>query len=333
MVTPYQINGTITTSASVAASSATVYARNETTSESINITTNSLGQYILDLGNLTSGFSLTDYVTIYCSFSSEYAESTILLSDDTHAIDLILVVIVDPGTTNYCSVSQVWAQLDGVTASDISASRVTDAIQRAESEIDEFTETKFVATTITNEILAWNKDTTWKSAGQLEGYTTVGRSDYFSVSNRDVIRLDKHPVISITSLETNSAGITSADSWTTLTQQEGSGGDFIISNKILGELTFVDNFPNSGERSIRTTYIYGTSTVPKNVERLTILLSVREILMSKMHSSQFDGVDPVSIQGINLSKGIRESGDYLRQIQREIIELYKSIPRYKTAVV
>lgn len=330
---PFPITGTITDSGGSVAGSVTVYARNETNNESISVTTNSSGEYTLDLANFSSGYLTSDYVTIYCSFQSEYAESTILISDGTHTVNLTLASITNPGTINYCSVSMVWRELDDVTSSDISARRVVESVQRAESEIDTFTETKFVSTTVSDEILAWNEDTAWRSVDSRRGRVPDGRQDYRNYNNLDTFRLKNRPLLSLTSLERNTAGDTSTDSWSSLTEQSGSGGDFVVVNERTSEITFFQNFPYNKLRSVRANYTYGTSSVPKNVERLTVLLAVKEILLSKMHSSQFEGVDPVSLESVNLGKGISGSTTYLTALNTEIDNLYMTLPRYKSDLV
>jgi len=62
---PYIISGTITDEDSNIVSSTLVTAHSITNSERITFTTNSSGQYVLDLANLTSGYTVGDTINVY----------------------------------------------------------------------------------------------------------------------------------------------------------------------------------------------------------------------------------------------------------------------------
>lgn len=122
-------------------------------------------------------------------------------------------------------------------------------------------------------------------------------------------------------LSTNGASVYQADSWTDLEPQSGGGGSFVV-YKETGLIGFVNNFPSLGIRSIKASYSYGFKTVPKTVERLTVLLAVKDILSSKTSSSQFDSIDSISLEGISIRKGGAVTTQYFNWLNQEIERLW-----------
>lgn len=65
MQTPYLVYGTLyENDGSTPDASASLTIKNETTSETLTTTTNSIGQYIFDCANFTSNYADGDYVTV-----------------------------------------------------------------------------------------------------------------------------------------------------------------------------------------------------------------------------------------------------------------------------
>lgn len=332
---PYVIRGTIyqTGGTTAVGSGVRVTARNESNAETTYCDTNSSGQYLIDLANLASGYLNTDNITVFVTYETYEASDSFLISASTHNLDLTLAsTTASQDTDEYCTVQHIWDELGDATSSDVSASRVVKAIQRAEAEINERTGTKFVSTTVTDEIYAYDQYNTWKSASQLGAYGSVGRYDSMYPIYNNKIQLKKYPVISITALYRNTASATQADSWSELTQQSGSGGDFLL-DTTNGILEFVDDTPYFGPRSVKVTYVYGYATVPKTVERLTILLTVKDIIRSKTSNSQLGTIDSVSLGPISIRKGMREAGFYFNSIDAEIESLWEIVGKFSIKVV
>lgn len=332
MSMPYIIRGTVTDSDGNVVDTPTVKIRNETTNELIIASSNSSGQYIADIANLASGYLQTDRITVYCNYQSEYSESSFLISSDTHTVNISLEVIEDTETIYYCTVQDVWDELDEKNSSNISAHRIVKSIQRAESEIEEQTNSAFRQVTVTNEIYDWNQYTGYKSAEQLRTVNTLDRHDHWNVFWDDTIKLNKSPIVSITSLYKNQAYDASTDSWTQLTEQTGSGGDFITYKKE-GLIKFVNNPPRFGKRSIKITYIYGRTSVPKIVEKLTILLAIRDILLSKISGAQFSSTKSISVDGLSISGGMNSNAVYLKTINNEIDKCWDKVGSFSSEVV
>lgn len=327
---PYVVIGTITDTDATNPTGARVVMRNDRTGEKINTTTNSNGQYLLDAANLESGYADSDRLTILCSFGDAENESSFLISDygGGHTINLTLATQAESSDTTYCQIQDVLDELGDKSTSDISYERVRKIILRSEAMIDERTNTKFSSTTATNEEHDLDQYTSWKSPEQLRGYSTdllVGnRNDFMNTSFNDRIKLNKTPIISVTTLQKNTGERAGTDSWTTLTEQTGSGGDFIVDDDT-GIVTFIDNIPALGTRRVRVTYNYGYATVPKVVEDLCILLSVKKVLLSKTHGSQFDSTDSIALEGISISKGISGSVSYMTSLNEQINLLWNQV--------
>jgi len=296
---PYPINGTIT-AVDLSTPSTKVVLRNDRTGETTSTTSNASGQYLLDAGNFTSGYMTSDRVTIVIGYGDEEGEGSILLSSDTHTIDITLTTIADSTDTTYCTIQDVLDELGDKTTDDISYERVRKIILRSEAEIDEVSGTKFSSTTVTDEIHDYNQYTSWASPEGLNfprrpGFGSNNRGDSIGpASANDSIRTDKYPLISVTSLYKNVGADYQADNWNELDEQTGSGGDF-VKDLTTGVIMFVAGGPNYGRRQLKVTYVYGYSSVPKTVERLCILLSIRDVLNSKRNSDTQKSMTSLSV--------------------------------------
>lgn len=315
---PYTVAGYIyDTDGTTPVNGATVRARNETSNEIISVTSNSEGQYIFDLSNFPSGYLFTDKATIYVIYSNLDGSGTIDLSNDEHTLNITLAVIADSSLINYCTVQDVYNDLD-IASSDLSAQRVITAIQRAEARINERSNTKFVSTTVT-EYYDFNQWTSTKSAEQLSNIGFIGRTDYINAFTNNQFQLNHFPIVSITGMWENASSSYMADSWTALTEQTGSGGDY-IADYDTGQVTFVDDKPRYGKRAAKVTYVYGYATTPKQVERLTVLLAILDIVLMRSNNSQFNNSENVSMGDLNITNTAGANVTYIRMLN-EMIEI------------
>lgn len=319
----FDTNGTTGIGAGV-----TVRLRNNTTNEIISTTTDSNNDYVLDGANFASGYTNADKFTIYVISANLEAEKTIEVSENKHQFSLTLVTISDSSLINYTTVQRVYDELDGIDQDDLTAKRVINVVQRAESEIDEYSGMKFTSTTVSQEIYDYNSVNTNMSPEQLEFIGNDIRRDHWNVMNRDRLWLRNRPIVSITLLQRNTAGETATASYETLDEQSGSGGDYILSEdgKAAGYIDFVGDKPRWGKYAVRITYEQGYATTPKNVERLATLLAVRDIVISKISRSMFDTPHRVSLKGILVDRGNAPTA-YLQSINIEIDKLWNTIGR------
>ena len=96
----------------------------------------------------------------------------------------------------------------------------------------------------------------------------------------------------------------------------------------------MNSIPRYGKRSLRITYAYGTSSTPKTVERLTILMAIRDIITSKMTGSQFTSIDNVTVEGIAITKNVNQSVQFMQNhINAEIESLWEKVGFFTSVVV
>lgn len=331
---------------SVGVDAITVKARNNTTNQVLTTTTNSNGLYVFDLSNATSGWADGQKITIYTIYSNFEGSETVTIALPLYGYEqnIALSAVTDSELIDYCTVQNVYDELDDKTTSDISADRVVNAIRQAEGFIDVKTDTSFKSVTVTDEVHTVDRDNIEISTDFLDTVASMStlRRDSWGGAVNNRVRTNFRPIISVTSLSYNTAGYSLADSWTALTEQTGSAGGYIIEDKTAGIIDFLTTFPRIGKRSWKLTYIYGYDRSSSDrrvvamlrvIERLTILLSVKYILSAKGTGNSFDSGRSVTIGKISLSSGSVSSSTYINVVQREITELWKHVHELGVEVI
>lgn len=85
---------------------------------------------------------------------------------------------------------------------------------------------------------------------------------------------DYHPIVTMTKLEVNSAGLSQATNWTQLAEGPGASTHFIV-DKGDGLIHFYNSVPAKGRQRIRISYTAGYSAVPKSVEQVCVEVVAR----------------------------------------------------------
>lgn len=327
----------------------TVKCRNESTNDVASGTTDSNGLYLFDLSDsndFPDGWNDGDKVTIYTIFKNFDGQATLTIALPLFGYqqDITLSAVTDSETIEYCSVQDVYDELDGKTESDISVSRIINAIQRAQGLIDIKANTSFKQVTVTDEVHEVSRYTIETSPVFLDTISPPfnNRIDYWRSGIVNRVKTNFVPIVSISSLSRNQASFNAADDWTALTQQTGSAGDYIIADADAGIIDFLNNYPKFGDRSWKLTYVYGydrDSTDRKvqsllfAVERLTILLASKAIITTKTSGAMFDSTRDVKIGAIEIKAGAGSGGQYLRSIQPEINDLWREIAELSVEVI
>lgn len=121
----------------------------------------------------------------------------------------------------------------------------------------------------------------------------TGSVEYLNVEfGQKVFFLKNYPVITLTSVERNIGGSeTVTPDWETLTS--GLGNDYLTNSEDLsvGRIRCIDNFPYTGEDSLKITYDYGYASTPYLVKELSILLTLRQMAQSSVYKSIVKGYD------------------------------------------
>jgi len=286
---------------------------------------------------MSDGWADGQQITIYTIYSTFEGQETLTIALPLYGYqqDIALSAVTDSELISYTTVQKVYDEMDGKTATDISAERVVDSIRWAEGLIDVKTGTSFKSITVTDEVHTGDRYSLDVSPDYLDSVasmSTLRRDTWGAVLNR--VRTNFAPIVSVTSLSYNNAGYSAADSWTELTEQTGSGGGFIIEDAEAGIIDFLTTFPKIGKRSWKLTYVYGydrdatdrkTVTTLLSIERLTTLLAVKYIITSKSSGSTFDSTQDVRIGTIEVKAGAKTGSEYLQSIQPEIDELWRHL--------
>jgi len=325
---------------------ATVKGRNESTGSKISITTDGSGQYILDFGNITGGWNDGDTLTAYTIYT-DY-ESTVSVVA-TIAIpyseqNLTLTAVADSSTVVYCTVQDVWDDLDSKTSSDISSDRIIKAIQQAEGLIDLRTLTFFKEVTVTDEVHTGDRYTLDVSPDYLDtlapGINSRRDSMYGNINNR--VATKHKPVVSITALSINQATSDAADSWNALIEQTGSGGDYYLEDSEAGVIDFLTSFPRLGKRSWKVTYVAGHDrdstdqyviSLLRVIRRLATLIAVKNVITVKSSGSMFDSSNDVKIGTIEIKSGAGSTQSFISTMDTEIIDLWKEVGDFGIEVI
>lgn len=177
-------------------------------------------------------------------------------------------------------------------------------IEWAEKQIDDFTDTAFTSTTETDQIL------------DSEGMQRF--------------RLPKRPIISVTNFYVDKAGLGSVNSpdWEARSEGRTDTDDFVLL-KDVGVLHFHHDIPPYGIQNVKTTYVYGYATVPKDVEKLATLLVVKEILKTKLSNATFGSAQDITVGPISLRNSIKEGSMTTSELDKEIEEAWKAVGRFK----
>lgn len=188
-----------------------------------------------------------------------------------------------------------------------STTDITTFISWATSLINDYTGTAFESTAVTDKIL------------DSEGTRRF--------------KLPHRPIISVTSfyVDENNLGGTSTN-WVARTEGRTNTNDFVILGTE-GVLYFHNDVPPWGIQNIKVTYNYGYSTVPADVEKLTTLLVVREILRARLADNAYSSQDDITVGPIRISKSGSGSTVGVDELNKEIEELWIAIGRFRTWVI
>jgi len=243
---PYPISGIIYDSDSEVLNGVTVSVINTDSNEELTTTTNSSGEYILDLANLTSGYRNGDLISIYSSYGRRYSEQfhTVVTSTGYGTKNLTLSTIISSSAI-YCSVKDI-RDFTNVSSGEYSDAQLYLMTKMATNSIDDET------------------GRTWK------GIQTI-TNEVYDGDGTDTLSLDQTDVQSITALSIDTVGdgtYTAVSSSNTQT----SSGCFVYHDYII--LDAKANIPSfrAGVQSVKISYTYGNASAPENIRLVAILI-------------------------------------------------------------
>lgn len=221
-----------------------VICRNVTNNEIQTQLTDSSGDYLIDLANFTSGYSLGNEISLFVSYGNYYDEHIFTVSGTSKTQDLTLVYEITTAAL-YCSIMDV-RRFSGIDVSEYSDNALYDMCKRVTSRIDELT------------------GRTWK------GVQTV-TDEYYDGDDTDVLWLDNTDLVSCTALgiDDNLDGVYTTVSVTYIhVYPEG----YFIIDRNSPITSFV-----AGPKNIKLSYTYGNSAPTEVVKELALLMVANTI--------------------------------------------------------
>jgi len=203
----------------------------------------------------------------------------------------------------YSDLDLVSAYLGGVTIDDdsaVSSTDVTEWLAWADAEIDKITGSKFVTGSVSEEV--------------------------YDYDGSGFLRLNKRPVISVTTLEYNDVPLGSGDAnWVELVQGRASDDDFILSHDYSGEVMFHGTRPSTDVGATRVTYTYGYATTPVVVKELATALVAKNWLMAVVSKDTNDSPSNISVGSISITKSGASSASLLLKVNERIDQLWSLV--------
>ena len=124
-----------------------------------------------------------------------------------------------------------------------------------------------------------------------EGRQSWGGGSYWKgVQDRYFLR--RYPLVGVTAVRENTAGLGSAAVWQT--RSSGYSGDFLIYPEE-GYIEFHKSLPQAGRRNLFIAYTYGEATTPNDIKYACELLSASETVTTIARSADQSGLSAVTI--------------------------------------
>lgn len=256
--TPFPVSGTVYDYGTTTPLASTrVICRNVSTNEKQTQDTNSSGQYLFDLANFTSGYSVGDEISLFVSYGNYYKEAIFTVSGSSKDQDLTLDTEITSAAV-YCSITEI-RRYSGVDAAEFSDNAVYDMIKRVTSRIDELT------------------GRTWK------GVQTV-TDEYYDGDDTDLLWLNNIDLQSVTavSIDDNLDGTYTS---ITITRVHLYEEGYIVLDRNAEITSFT-----SGPKSIKVSYTYGNSKPSEVIRELAILMVANLIHNDPNRAEQIDRI-------------------------------------------
>lgn len=285
---PFTLGVTVyDTDGSTVLANITVRIRNENTNDTASAVTNSSGQVIFNLANLTNGWSVGDILSYYVLYKGYEAQESFSLTDTGGTtVTLTLTAVSVAPSLRYFTVQEFLdtfnlATYDADSENGLRPETIVKVGESIEEHIDQVTNRRWDDndgdySTVTNEYHnADGSPSTWPES--------VGSAN---VSSQNLFFTRKTPIQSLTTFQVNKNSPNSSPNWTTLTES-----DYEI--KVRGaigriEITDSADYPAAGKDQVRITYTYGESSVPADIKRLAILMTAKAFAGQELQRMNID---------------------------------------------
>ena len=255
-------------------------ARDNTTSETINVTTDGTGTGLLNLANLASGYTIGDVITYYVVHGGKtgYGQHTTVSGGSlTTTLTLIDVSSTGSDELRYFTVQDFldFYDLDLYNATTSPAGIRTEQIERVgtgvEAEIDRMLGQTFDSN---------------------DGSYYTATDEYHDVSydyQKDFV-LRNAPIVSVTKFEVNQNAESLTPSYTDLVT-EGTDNYSVDAETGRARIEKANFLAPIGQKQVRFTYTYGMATVPKDIKRLALLMAGRAMNAARLQRLGIAGTE------------------------------------------
>lgn len=172
----------------------------------------------------------------------------------------------------------------------------------------------------------------------LEYITTYG----YTPSSGIIVMPPITPIITITAVYRNLAGLDADTDWELLTQGPGSGSSFIPLKKVgkqnaeqIWGLFFYQNLPSEGPQRVEIIGTYGYNIDAKILREYATLKVADKVLFSKIRTSDPGGL--TMFTGGNLTRHVQVEWSTMRSVlkerAKEIEKLYFPSPKLRLAIL
>ncbi len=287
-----------------------VTCRNETTNQAKTDNTASDGKIIFNLGStadFSKGWNVSDKINVfslYRGFQQDFsftipASGTAITVKDSSGVTvgtfrggmgmdvgtLILVVVPSLPSIRYF-IAQEFLDYFNMKTTDVDAENGINLLQLAkigemvENDIDNDTQSKFDS-----------NSGSYYSSSDMDGGESPEYHDVLA-ANQNSYYLKFIPVQTLTTFEVNENAEGGTASWDTLTEADNE----ISVDKQTGRVKIIDSgeYPATGARQVRATYVFGRSSAPKDIKLLAIIETGMAMFGStflKNKITKFSGVD------------------------------------------
>lgn len=240
----YSIDARVVNSQGVAINQAQVVLTNTTNNETMTQVSNSLGEVLFELANLSSGFLNGDQISVFSAYGNSYDEQfhTIDTSIGFASLTLSLTTVITAAPT-YASVAEV-RRYAGVDTAEFSNAAVHDFIKASSSQIDEAT------------------GRTWKGI-------QTSTLEFFDGDGTSWLWLGKTDIQSVTAIMIDD-DLNGTYTPVTSTNANTSSGAWVYKPEglITLERNATINAFTLGAKTVRVTYTYGNKRPTEEVRQL-----------------------------------------------------------------
>ncbi len=310
-----------------------VVCRNENTNQSQILESNDSGEVIFNLGDtefFSKGWNVGDRVSVnslYLGFEQSFSltipalGTTISVKDKSgttvgsfvggqgitfpKGIFILIEKAVLPALRYYTP--QEWLDYFNMVDTNTDSENGIDLLQltrigeSVEQEIDSETNTKFDS-----------NDGSFYSPSAIEGGESPEYHDAKYI-HQNVYFTDFVPINTLTTFEINQVAEGGAPSWESITEADNE----ISVDKHTGRIKIINSgkYAETGARHVRITYVFGRSSVPKDIRMLAIVETGRRIMGSTFIKKKIRKFDETTFPDLNEFNTFR----------RRIIQKYKNV--------